>query len=71
MENSSTKIVSEFILKGKLRLNQSPGIDPAEIVVPFINTEVSSLWTESEHWQRGCSNILREISNKYPQNKRL
>ena len=40
--------VSELILKGKLRLCQLAGIDPAEIIVPFNNDEIDKLWEESE-----------------------
>lgn len=63
--------VSELILKGKLRLRQLVGMDPAEIVVPFTNAEIASLWVQNEHWQRACSNFLGEINNRYPKSKRL
>lgn len=63
--------VSELILKGKLRLRQLVGMDPAEIVVPFTNAEIASLWIQNEHWQRACSNFLGEINNRYPKSKRL
>ena len=42
--------VSELILKGKLRLCQLAGIDPAEIIVPFNNDEIDKLWEECEPW---------------------
>lgn len=61
--------VSELILKGKLRLRQLVGMDPAEIVVPFTNAEIASLWVQNEHWQRACSNFLGEINNRYPKSK--
>ena len=51
------KKVSELILKGKLRLCQLAGIDPAEIAVPFNNGEIDKLWAESEPWQRAYSNF--------------
>ena len=50
--------VSELIQKAKTGLHQLEGIDPAEIVVSFTNTEISSLWTENEHWQRAFNNFL-------------
>ena len=55
-----------MILKGKLRL-QLAEIDPAEIMVPFTNAEITSLWAENE---------LAVISlvatwSKYPTSKRL
>lgn len=65
-----TEKVSKLILKEKLRLNQLAGINTAEIV-PFTNAEIVTLWAESEHWQRACSNSLGEISNKHPKSKRL
>ena len=34
--------ISHLILKGKLRLCQLPGKDPAEIIVPLTNEEISS-----------------------------
>ena len=52
--------VSELILKGKLRLCQLTGIDPAEFVVPFTNAELSSLWTENELCQTTCSHFFGE-----------
>lgn len=56
--------VYELILKGKMRLQQIVRTDPAEIVVPFINAEMASLWAQDEHWQRACSNFLGENNNK-------
>lgn len=50
--------MSEFILKGKLRLCQLAGLDSAEIVVPFTDDEIDKLWEESEPCQRACSNFL-------------
>ena len=35
--------VSELIVKGKLRLRQLAGIDPAEIIVPFTADEIKKL----------------------------
>jgi hypothetical protein len=43
---------------------QLAGMDPAEIVVPFTNAEIVSLWAENEHWQRAYSNSFGE-TNKY------
>ena len=42
--------VSELIRKAKMRLHQLAGIDPAEIVVPFTNVEIASLWGEDKQW---------------------
>lgn len=44
--------VSELVQKGKLKLHQLPETDPAEIVVPFINDKIDSLWAENENLQR-------------------
>ena len=49
---------SELILKGKLRLCQLAGIEPAEIVVPLNKDEIVKLWEESEPWQRAYSNFF-------------
>ena len=53
--------VSELILKGKLKLHQLAGIDPAEIIAPFNNDEINKLWEDSEPWQSSCMNFLGEI----------
>ncbi|KAL6087172.1 hypothetical protein STEG23_007695 [Scotinomys teguina] len=63
--------ISDLILKGKLRLRQLAGIDPAEIVVPLTKEEIEKLWAESEPWQRACSNFLGEINSKYPKSDRI
>ncbi|KAL6038242.1 hypothetical protein STEG23_034915 [Scotinomys teguina] len=63
--------ISDLIHKGKLRLRQLTGMDPAEIIVPLTNEEVSSLWKDNEYWQRACSNFLGEINNCYPKSKRI
>ncbi|KAL6034957.1 hypothetical protein STEG23_012072 [Scotinomys teguina] len=63
--------ISDLIHNSKLRLHQLTGMDPAEIVVPLTNEEVSSLWKDNEYWQRACSNFLGEINNRYPKNKRI
>ena len=44
------EMVSELLLKKKERLQKLVGMDPAEIVVPFINAEIDSLWTQHELW---------------------
>ena len=44
------EMVSELLLKKKERLQKLVGMDPAEIVVPFINAEIDSLWTQHECW---------------------
>lgn len=61
--------VSALILKGKMRLQQFAEIDPAEIVVPFTNSESGSFWTQDEHWQKASNNFLGEINNRYPESK--
>ncbi|KAL6087838.1 hypothetical protein STEG23_011789 [Scotinomys teguina] len=63
--------ISDLILKGKLRLRQLAGIDPAEIVVPLTKKDIEKLWAESEPWQRACSNFLGEINSKYPKSDRI
>ncbi|KAL6090638.1 hypothetical protein STEG23_006836 [Scotinomys teguina] len=63
--------ISDLILKGKLRLRQLAGIDPAEIVVPLTKEDIEKLWAESEPWQRACSNFLGEINSKYPKSDRI
>ena len=64
--------VSELIIKGKLRLRQLAGIDPAKIIVPFIADEIKKkLWEDNEPWQRACANFLGEINYNYPKSKRL
>ena len=42
------EMVSELLLKKRERLQKLVGMDPAEIVVPFINVEIDSLWTQHE-----------------------
>ena len=44
------EMVSELLLKKRERLQKLVGMDPAEIVVPFINAEIDSLWTQHELW---------------------
>ena len=44
------EMVSELLLKKRERLQKLVGMDPAEIVVPFINAEIESLWTQHELW---------------------
>ena len=47
--------ISDMIIKGKVRLHQLTGRDPAEIAVPITNEGISSLWKDNEYWQRACS----------------
>ena len=63
--------VSELIIKGKLRLHQLAGIDPAEIKVSFTNDEIKKLWEDNEPWQRACANFGGEINSNYPKSGRL
>jgi hypothetical protein len=39
-------------------------MDLADIVVPFPNAEIVSLWAQDEQWQKACSNFLGEINNR-------
>ena len=39
--------VSELIIKGKLRLIQSAGIDSGQIIVPFTAEEIKKLWEDN------------------------
>ena len=54
--------VSELIIKGKLRLRQLAGIDPAEIIVPFTADEIKKLWEDNEPWQRACATFFLDKS---------
>ncbi|MGE9501621.1 hypothetical protein ACQP3D_24730 [Escherichia coli] len=63
--------ISDLILKGKLRLRQLTGKDPAEIIVPLNNEEISSLWKDNEHWQIDITDFLGMISNNYPKIDRI
>ncbi|KAL6032047.1 hypothetical protein STEG23_025200 [Scotinomys teguina] len=40
--------ISDLILKGKLRLRQLAGIDPAEIVIPLTKEDIEKLWAEND-----------------------
>jgi hypothetical protein len=61
--------ISELIIKGRIRLCQLSGTDPAEIGVPLTNAEMMSLWMINGDWHRACSNYLGEINNKYLKSK--
>ena len=63
--------VSELIIKGKLRLRQLAGIDPAEIIVPFTTEEIRKLWEDNKPWQRACAIFGGEINSNYPKSDRL
>ncbi|MBV2133725.1 DDE-type integrase/transposase/recombinase [Pseudomonas sp. MAP12] len=63
--------ISDLILKGKLRLRQLTGKDPAEIIVPLTNEEISSLWKDNEYWQIALTDFLGTISNNYPKTDRI
>ena len=63
--------ISDLILKGKLRLCQLNGKDPAEIIVPLTNEEISSLWKDNEYWQIALTDFLGTISNNYPKTDRI
>ena len=65
------KKVFELIIKGKLRLCQLAGIDPAEIIVPFTADEIKKLWEDNEPWQRDCANFLGGINSNYPKSDRI
>ena len=59
------KKVSDLIINGRIRLHQLSGIYLAEIVVPFTNVEIISLWVIIEDWQRARSNYLGKINGRY------
>ncbi|ERE67035.1 HERV-K-3q27.3 provirus ancestral Pol protein [Cricetulus griseus] len=63
--------ISDLILKGKLRLHRLTGKDPAEIIVPLTNDEISSLWKDNEYWQITLTDFLGTISNNYPKTDRI
>ena len=50
--------MSELIKKGKFKLYQLAGKDPAEIVVSFTKYEIDKLWTESESQQKELAAII-------------
>lgn len=64
-------VISELIIKGKLRLHQLAGIDPPEIIVPFTRGGIKKLWDDSEPRQRACANLLGEIYSNYPKSNRI
>ena len=47
--------ISDLVLKGKLRLHQLTGKDPAEIIVPLTNEEISSshIVSDEKQWLLG------------------
>ena len=65
------KKVSELIIKGKLRLCQLAGIDPAEIIVPFTTDEIKKLWEDNKPWRRAHANSFGEVNSNYPKSGRL
>jgi hypothetical protein len=58
-------------MKGRIRLCQLIGTDPAETIMPYTNAEITSLWVINKDWQRAFNNFLEYINNKYPQSKGL
>jgi hypothetical protein len=54
-----------------MRLRLLLRMDLDEILVPFINAEIDSLWAQDEHWQGASSNFLEDINNRYPKSKWL
>lgn len=60
-----------MILKGKWRLCQLAGIDTAEMVTPFTNDEIDSLWAEHECWQITQSNFLERLTTNVPKAKQF
>lgn len=65
------EMISDLIIKGKLRLCQLPGIDIAEIIVPFINDAINKLYEESNSWQKSCSIFFEAINSNYPNSERF
>ena len=54
--------MSDLIVKRRIRLCQLSGTDLAEIIVPYTNAEIMSLWIISEDWQRVLSNYLEILT---------
>lgn len=54
-----------------MRLQQFSGKDSAKTLVTFSIAETALFWTKNKHWPGACSNVLREITSKYPKSKRL
>jgi hypothetical protein len=52
-----------MIMKGKMSLGQLAETDPVEIVAPFTNAEIVSLWAENEHQQKLVVILGRLITN--------
>ncbi|ERE69715.1 sorting nexin-6-like protein [Cricetulus griseus] len=50
---------------------QLTGKDPAEIIIPLTNEEISSLWKDNEYWQIALTDFLGTISNNYPKTDRI
>lgn len=46
------------VIKYPVIVGQLAGLDAVEVVVPFTNAGIASLWTENEHWQRAYSNFF-------------
>lgn len=55
----------------KRRLPLLVEIYPAEILLPFTNSKISSLWAPDGHWQKTCSNSLWDIASRYLKSKWL
>lgn len=64
-------MISDLIIKGKLRLCQLAGIDTAEITVPFTNNAINKLHEESNSWQWSFRNFFGEINSNCPKNERI
>jgi hypothetical protein len=52
-----------------MRVCQLTGRDLEEIMVPFTNTEIASLWVENRHWQKSFGGWGQGDNNKYPKSK--
>ena len=63
--------ISELIIKSRIRIYQSSGKDPAEIVITLTNAEIMPLWVINEDQKRDGSNYLGETNNKYLKSKRI
>ena len=64
--------VSELIIKGKLRLHQLAGIDPAEIIMAFTAEEIKKSYGKTMNPGKVLVLIFwGEISSNYPKSDRL
>lgn len=61
--------IIEIIQKGRRRMHQLVGQDPASIILDLSKTEVECLYMENMQWQICLSNFQGIIDNHYPKDK--